>query len=208
MTRAPEPDRNAYRGPVPRRLTAEQFLDAVWQLTGAAPEAFDAPIERPVRSMPVPASPVPADQRETATPPGKGRTGEHENDAGDAPGSRPMVRASLLKSDFLMRSLGRPNRDQIVSMRPTEFTTLEAIDLANGEPLIQAISQGAPKLLAEQGRTTDELLTWLYRFALSRQPTDGERELAREVWGTAPSEADMEDLLWAVIMLPEFQWIR
>ena len=39
-----------------------------------------------------------------------------------------MVRASLMKSDFLMRLLGRPNRDQIVSMRPSELTTLETID--------------------------------------------------------------------------------
>ena len=50
-----------------------------------------------------------------------------------------MVRAALLKSDFLMRTLGRPNRDQIVSMRPNELTTLEAIDLANGEVLADAL---------------------------------------------------------------------
>ena len=35
-----------YRGPVPRRLTAEQFMDVVWQLTGAAPSKIDAPIKR------------------------------------------------------------------------------------------------------------------------------------------------------------------
>jgi hypothetical protein len=31
--------------------------------------------------------------------------------------SVPMVRASLVTSDLLMRALGRPNREQIVSMR-------------------------------------------------------------------------------------------
>ena len=34
-----------------------------------------------------------------------------------------------------MRSLGRPLREQIVSMRPTDLTTLEAVDLANGPTL-------------------------------------------------------------------------
>ena len=32
-----------YAGPRARRMTAEQFLDAVWQLTGAAPVRYDAP---------------------------------------------------------------------------------------------------------------------------------------------------------------------
>jgi hypothetical protein len=119
-----------------------------------------------------------------------------------------MVRASLLKSDFLMRSLGRPNRDQIVSMRPTEFTTLEAIELANGAPLIRATSVGASRLGSQQSESTETLVTWLYRFALSRNPTDGELTLAVETWGNQPTQDDVEDLIWAVIMLPEFQWNR
>ncbi len=35
-----------YGGPRAKRLTAEQFVDAVWQLTGAAPTKFDAPVTR------------------------------------------------------------------------------------------------------------------------------------------------------------------
>lgn len=35
-----------FRGPRPKRMTAEQFIDSVWQLTGAAPSEFDAPILR------------------------------------------------------------------------------------------------------------------------------------------------------------------
>src|SRR5690606_29546066 len=33
-----------YGGPLPRRMTAEQFMDGVWQLTGAAPTTYAAPI--------------------------------------------------------------------------------------------------------------------------------------------------------------------
>ncbi len=35
-----------YAGPRAKRLTAEQFVDAVWQLTGAAPPKMDAPVLR------------------------------------------------------------------------------------------------------------------------------------------------------------------
>ncbi len=45
------------------------------------------------------------------------------------------VRAALVKNDFLMRSLGRPHRDQVVTTRPAELTTLQAIDLSNGDIL-------------------------------------------------------------------------
>ena len=42
-----------------------------------------------------------------------------------------------------MRALGRPNRDQIVTSRPNELTTLEAINLANGKELNNAVAVGA-----------------------------------------------------------------
>jgi hypothetical protein len=35
-----------YAGPRAKRLTAEQFVDAVWQLTGAAPTKMDASVLR------------------------------------------------------------------------------------------------------------------------------------------------------------------
>ncbi|HVW00239.1 MAG TPA: DUF1549 domain-containing protein, partial [Planctomycetaceae bacterium] len=35
-----------YSGPRAKRMTAEQFLDAVWQITGAAPAKIDAPVIR------------------------------------------------------------------------------------------------------------------------------------------------------------------
>ena len=74
-----------------------------------------------------------------------------------AHGSVRMVRASLVKSDALMRSLGRPNRDQIVSMRPSDLTTLEAIDLANGQTLADDLAKGARNILTRQSESTGPL---------------------------------------------------
>lgn len=119
-----------------------------------------------------------------------------------------MVRAALLKSDFLMRSLGRPNRDQIVSMRPTDLTTLEALDLSNGETLSNALKQGAENLSRRSWASSNDLITWLYEHALSRQPTTEEMKAATQTLKTPPAPEQIEDLLWAVVMQPEFLFVR
>lgn len=119
----------------------------------------------------------------------------------------PMVRASLLNSDFLMRSLGRPLREQIVSSRPSELTTLEAIDLTNGETLAAALATGAEHLLRKK-MDTNSLVDLLFMTALSRLPTQEEREVLLHELGETPTTQQVEDLLWTIMMLPEFMLIR
>jgi hypothetical protein len=58
------------------------------------------------------------------------------------------------------------------------------------------------------GRDSAAIVDWLYRFALSRPPTSDEREAAMELLRSPPTQQGVEDLLWAVLMLPEFQIIR
>lgn len=125
-----------------------------------------------------------------------------------ATSTQPMVRASLLKNDFLMRALGRPHREQIVSVRPADLNTLEAIDLNNGQTLATRLEQGASRLLSKPWPSSDALTQWLYQFALARVPTPAELSLAREVLGEKPTSQGVQDLLWAVLMLPEFQLVR
>lgn len=127
--------------------------------------------------------------------------------AGAGSGSR-MVRASLMKADLLQRALGRPNREQIVSMRPNDLTTLEAMDLNNGRILDDWLSRGAKQIVAKGLESPDAFANWLYRYALSREPTAGELALARETLGAKPAAAQVQDLVWAVLMLPEFQLVR
>ena len=119
-----------------------------------------------------------------------------------------MVRASLLKSDFLMRSLGRPMREQIVSMRPSELTTLEAVDLSNGSTLAGYVSQGAASLASKWGGDKTGLIDHLFQFALSRLPTAEERAVLDESLGTSPTQQEIEDVLWAIFMMPEFMLVR
>ena len=118
------------------------------------------------------------------------------------------ARASLMKSDLLQRALGRPNREQIVSMRPNELSTLEAIDLSNGQALTSLLAAGAAKLKKRAWSSPEDLTRWLYVSALSREPAPTELKVAAGIVGAEISEQGIADLLWAVCMLPEFQTIR
>jgi hypothetical protein len=123
-------------------------------------------------------------------------------------GDIPMARDSLMKSDFLTRTLGRPNRDQIVSMRPTDLGTLEAIDLANGPTLEGILESGAKKLAERHWDAPDDFVNWLYRFAFSRNPTPEELGAAKDGLGRTLTKEGIQDMLWAVCMQPEFQLVR
>ena len=118
------------------------------------------------------------------------------------------VRASLMKSDLLMRSLGRPNREQIVTSRPNDLTTLEAMDLNNGAILAAQLEKGAQRLLADMGNNPRSMVESLYWQALSRAPSAEEKQIALDVLGAQPSSDTVQDFLWTLFMLPEFQLIR
>ena len=120
----------------------------------------------------------------------------------------PMVRASLLKSDYLQKMLGRPNRDQIVTMRPNDLCTLEAIDLNNAKSLNEYLETGAKGILAEQGQSLDKVVQWITRFALSRDPSKAELTVARDVLGGEVTSQAIQDYMWAIVMQPEFQLVR
>jgi hypothetical protein len=165
-----------FRGPLVRRMTAEQFLDAVWLITGTAPAKADAPVHPPCEAI--------------------------------APEHR-FIRAALVKSNELMRSLGRPNREQVVTTRSDVLTTLEALDLSNGQIFNDTLARGAAGLLKAQPKATaDGLAGTIYLRALGRRPTAEERAAARALMGTPPTPEGLADLLWVVLVLPEFQLIR
>lgn len=123
-------------------------------------------------------------------------------------GQMPMVRASLLKNTALMRSLGRPMREQIVSMRPSELTTLEAIDLANEAELSKVFEEGGKKLVERFDGDTSRLIPYMFRFALSREPSKAELALLNDSIGPQATPAAIQDTLWAICMLPEFWMVQ
>jgi hypothetical protein len=168
----------SFRGPELRRLSAEQFLDAVWTITHTGPVKALAP----VAAFPF---------------------------AAEVPQERRLIRASLVNADALMRSLGRPNREQVVTTRPDQLTTLQALDLSNGQILTGILTRGANNLLKLHGKANEQaLIEQVYLRALCRRPTAEEIATARSVVDTPMSSEGVADLLWVVFMLPEFQLIR
>ena len=169
-----------FAGPSPKRMTAEQFVDSLAAIAGVAPETTeqDNVFVEPIKSL-------------------------------EGAGERPFVRASLIQSTPLMRTLGRPNREQVVTTRPGDVTTLEALELSNGEPLSDLLAAGGQKLAANFGDlSAEDLCRTLVRSALSREPTAEELQLLTETAGQPLTPAGLSDLLWCIVMLPEFQLIK
>jgi len=175
-----------FSGPASKRMTAEQFVDALARVTHVTPEKTvnDDAFVKPIAEQ--------------------GGAGE-----------RPFVRASLTLSTPLMRTLGRPNREQVVTTRPAELTTLEALELSNGRPLSDLLDAGAAKLIDEAGgeaekgnASAEELCRAIVRSALSREPTKEERSMLLELAGSPVTTQGVADVLWCITMLPEFQLVK
>ncbi len=95
-----------FRGPRPRRLTAEQFVDTISSLTG------------------------------------EWRILQTDQTAS-------FVREWQLKSTPLSRALGRPIRDQVFTTRNPDATTLQALELVNGDTIGVLLRRGARRLLGQ-----------------------------------------------------------
>jgi Protein of unknown function (DUF1549)/Protein of unknown function (DUF1553)/Planctomycete cytochrome C len=126
VTRSAEidPRRYVFAGPEVRRLTAEQFADAIGAMTGEWSV-------HPVRGAAPPAA-----KREGPPPSLPTREGAYGRE----------WRAA---SSDLTRALGRPIRDQIISTRAHQASTVQALELVNGEILTRRLSGGARRLLGE-----------------------------------------------------------
>ena len=98
-----------FAGPEVRRLTAEQFADAIGAVTG-----------------------------EWSVYPGRPAT------AGGV-----YAREWRTPSSALTRALGRPIRDQVQSIRAADASTLQALELVNGEMYTRRLARGARRLLGQ-----------------------------------------------------------
>ena len=127
--------------------------------------------------------------------------------SGTSLGPAVEVRSSLTFSDPLQVALGRPNREQVVSRRDSVATLLQALELTNGKTLDRIISWNSKELIAQDHGSTAKLIKAVYNRGLSRQPTKGELKALSELVGTPASGEGIQDLLWAILMHPEFQLI-
>lgn len=119
----------------------------------------------------------------------------------------PFARASLVTLDPFLKVLGRPTRENVVTRRDDQATLLQALELTNGASFNEAISAGAARWLVDYGDDPHGLVERLYYSALGRPPSRREMRTAEELLGEHPAEEEVQDVLWAVFMLPDFQLI-
>jgi hypothetical protein len=108
------------------------------------------------------------------------------------------VRAVFVDNDPLQMVMGRPIRDQINVSRPSQATLLQALTFTNGKMFSSAIDTAGAKWAAKIPDTKQRLAS-IYQTALLRNPRQDELAFA---------EAAPADLLWSILLLPEFQLIR
>lgn len=118
-----------------------------------------------------------------------------------------QTRAALAVADPLQRALGRPNREQVVTERLSAATTLQALELTNGATLAGMLDKGAGRWMENDSHSRLQKVNALYEMALGRQPTVQERQIALQQIGSPATKAGMDDLLWSLVMLPEFQLV-
>jgi len=111
----------------------------------------------------------------------------------------------VINNPFLT-ALGRPSRENVSTSRESQANLLQALELAKGETFREALKKGASEW-KRRYQTGNLIIRELYSKALNRAPTQEEFEVAMKVLGHSPATEDIEDLFWAVVLLPEFQII-
>ena len=116
-------------------------------------------------------------------------------------------RAGSRNLDRLMRTLGRPKRDVVVTRRESRATTAQFIELSNGRSVADLVAKGGKEWL-DSGRAPTALVEDLFVSSFARDPSPKELKSALDIIGRPVTARGIEDLLWMLVMHPEFQLIH
>lgn len=165
-----------FEGMIRRRITAEQFSDAISQVISPV---FPDSIMRynPFQLL--------SQERSTLS----------------------FARASLVANNSFLTALGRTSREVVQTTRDTQANLLQTLELTNGETFNSVLRRGAEQW-KEKYQQSDVIIEEVYAKALGRKPEQEEFKVAKEVLGETPSTESIQDLFWAVLLLPEFQVIH
>jgi len=117
-----------------------------------------------------------------------------------------FARASLVRQHPFMKALGRPSRENVATSRNDQATLLQALELTNGDFFNNVLAEGAALWLNEYN-DPEKIADTLYLKTLGRKPTKQEKEVILPALGAEPHIAGVQDLFWATLLSPEFQFI-
>ena len=179
-------DTDPFRGPLAKRMTAEQFEDAVGQLTGRRGRAWAKNGDRLMEALGRPDRRTVTTQRLAPTSTLQslelmnGAT-LHEMIYGERPSS-----SDATAKQFEKDKLGQKDQPDIAQIEPPDFSRF-----ADMSP--------------------EEQVRHLFQWAVSRSPSPEESAIALTLIESRRAEGDplpLADLVWSLAMLPEFQWVR
>jgi hypothetical protein len=171
-------DHTCFSHALPRRLTAEQLLDTLGQITGVR-ESYQSRIPG---------------QATVALPAGGLRAAQLPDR---------MLTAELL--DLFGRPRGESTCS---CERSEEASLTQALHLINGKTITERIADPNGKiarLVRKPGLSDDKLIEELYLLVLCRFPTAAELALVRKhLRGTKDRQAAAQDVVWTLLNAREF----
>jgi len=117
-----------------------------------------------------------------------------------------FIRASQVANNSFLTALGRPNRETVATSRDSQANLLQALELTNGWRFNSVLKNGAEHWKANF-KNTDLLIKDIYLKTLGREPVEKEFKIAKQALGKSPGVDAIQDLFWAIVLLPEFQII-
>jgi hypothetical protein len=118
-----------------------------------------------------------------------------------------FARASLVRQHPFMKALGRPSRENVATTRDDEATLLQALELTNGDYFNSVLGEGADLWITKYDADSEKIGNALYQKSLGRSPTSREMNVIKDVLGEKASHEGLQDLFWATLLMPEFQFI-
>lgn len=117
-----------------------------------------------------------------------------------------FARASLVVNNTFLTALGRPNRETVSTSRESQANLLQALELTNGDRFNSVMKTGAVNW-KQKYKTSDAIIKEIYKRALGREVQPKEYKVAKKLLGDNPGTDSIQDLFWAIMLLPEFQII-
>lgn len=118
-----------------------------------------------------------------------------------------LLRAN--ESTGLARSLGRAaTRNEVSTGRSSETSVVQGLELLNGGELAGLLKSGPLVDRAVACKSGAEAASLIYRALLCREPSEAEAAAVAAYLGASVTADGVQDVLWAVVSGPEFQFIR
>ena len=118
-----------------------------------------------------------------------------------------FARASLVRQHQFMKALGRPSRENVATTRDDQATLLQALELTNGDFFNNVLADGAEQMLQHHGNNGEKIAFELYEKSFAREPSKKELQLILDMLGDVPDKDAVQDVIWATVLSPEFQFI-